>query len=157
MSCFVNFSCLNLSRMSLIMNMMNHAMPWFSLVHHHLPIYDHTGPDMEVISAMVAHRDAWWRCMTYIVRFNNEYQGSHGTLCFYLIDIIYIIILKCRIPSRTLIFMPTTARAYLSLILSLFLIFKFFVGGTPNRGLNYFIYRLGCSNVLAPVSGVVIN
>ena len=43
--------------------------------------------------------------MTYIVRFNSEDQGSHGTLCFYLIDIIYIFILKCRIPLRTLIFM----------------------------------------------------
>ena len=28
--------------------------------------------------------------MTYIVRFNSEDQGSHGTLCFSLIDIIYI-------------------------------------------------------------------
>ena len=37
---------------------------------------------------------------------NSEDQGSHGTLCFYLIDIIYIFILKCRIPSSTLIFMP---------------------------------------------------
>ncbi len=35
----------------------------------------------------------------------NEDQGSHGTLCFYLIDMIYIFILKDRIPLRTLIFM----------------------------------------------------
>ena len=44
--------------------------------------------------------------MTYIVRFNNEDQGYHGTLCFYLVDIIYIFILKYRILLRTLIFMP---------------------------------------------------
>ncbi len=36
----------------------------------------------------------------------SEDQGSHGSLCFYLVDIIYIFISKCRIPLRTLIFIP---------------------------------------------------
>ncbi len=49
-------------RLSLIIN---HAMPWFWLVHHHLLIYDHSG--------------LAWK--------------------------LFIFILKCRIPSRTLIFM----------------------------------------------------
>ncbi len=47
-------------------SLINAAMPWFSLVHHHLLIYDH----------------AHWPCMevmTYIVRFNSEDQGPHGT------------------------------------------------------------------------------
>ena len=77
-------------------------------------------PCIEVISAMLPHRDAWWKCMTYIVRFNNEDQGSHGTLCFYLIGLIYIFILKYRIPFMSSS-CPTIARAYLSLILLLFL------------------------------------
>ncbi len=38
-----------LSRMSLIMN---HAMPRFSLVHHHLLIYDHTGPAWKLFFKM---------------------------------------------------------------------------------------------------------
>ncbi len=63
-------------------------------------------PCMKVISVIVPHRDAWQRFMTYTVRFNSEDQGPHGNLCFYLLDIIYILILKCRIPLRTLIFMP---------------------------------------------------
>ena len=87
-------------RMSLIMN---HAMPWLELVHHHLVIYDRTGPAWKLIQPWLHigmhDKDAW-------PTFNSEDQGSHGPLCFYLIDIIYIFILKCRIPSSTLIFMP---------------------------------------------------
>ncbi len=40
-----------------------------------------------------------------MVRLHNEDQGSHKTLRFYLIDMIYIFISKDRITLRTLIFM----------------------------------------------------
>ncbi len=63
----------------------SHYQYCYDLVHHHLLIYDRTG-----------------RLRPYVL---SEDQGSHGTFCFYLIDMVNIYILKDRIPSRTLIFM----------------------------------------------------
>ncbi len=94
----------------------------YALVHHHLLIYDHIGPVWKLFQPWLHIRmhdkDVFMTYYAYVVRFNSEDQGSHGTLCFYLIQIIYIFILKCRIPRSSY---PTTARAYLSLIVLLVL------------------------------------